>query len=108
MTTPRVGTWLRVLLVASLALNVAFAAGFAWRHFDGHDGRPGMHRTHAMRGTMMPSPRVLRQVLPEERRVVVDALLEEHRTNGKRGEREAQSPAGVIGQRECQDAGSQR
>ena len=28
---------------------------------------------------MMPSPRVLRQVLPEERRVVVDALLEEHR-----------------------------
>ena len=79
MTTPRVGTWLRVLLVASLALNVAFAAGFAWRHFDGHDGRAGGHRPHAMRGTMMPSPRVLRQVLPEERRVVVDALLEEHR-----------------------------
>ena len=79
MTTPRVGTWLRVLLVASLALNVAFAAGFAWRHFDGHDGRSGGHRPHAMRGTMMPSPRVLRQVLPEERRAVVDAVLEEHR-----------------------------
>ena len=80
MTTPRLGTWLRVLLVASLALNVAVAAGFAWHHFDrGHDrGRDG-HRPHVMRGTMMPSPRVLRQVLPEERRVVVDALLHEHR-----------------------------
>ena len=79
MTTPRSGTWLRALLVASLAMNIAVLAGFAWRHFDGHDGRPGGHRTHVMRGTMMPSPRVLRQVLPEERRVVVDALLEEHR-----------------------------
>src|SRR5690606_27736059 len=37
------------------------------------------HRAPGMRGTMMPNPRVLRQVLPEERRVVVDALLAEHR-----------------------------
>lgn len=79
MNIPRTGTWLRVLLVVSLALNVAVLAGFAWHHFGGHDPRPTGHLRHVMRGTMMPSPRVLRQVLPEERRVVVDALLEEHR-----------------------------
>ena len=79
MTSHRLGTWVRVLLVVSLALNVAVLAGFAWHHFGGHDGRPGGDRHHAMRGTMMPNPRVLRDVLPEERRVVVDAMLEEHR-----------------------------
>jgi len=78
--TPRSSIWLRVLLVVSLGLNVAVLAGFGWRHFDHHDGRHGGPRGHsAMRGTMMPSPRVLRQVLPEDRRAVVDTLLEKHR-----------------------------
>src|SRR5690606_37322049 len=90
MTPTRPGTWLRVLLIASLALNIAVVAGFAWHHFDArHDGwsrasagddrAPRAHGAQSMRGTMMPNPRVLRQVLPEERRVVVDALRAEHR-----------------------------
>ena len=83
MTTPatpaRFGTWLRVLLVVSLALNVAVAAGFAWHHFNGHEGRRDGHRMLVVRGAMMPNPRVLRAVLSEERQAVVDAVLAEHR-----------------------------
>jgi len=80
MTSSRSVTWLRVLLVASLGLNVAVLAGLGWRHFGHHDDRPGGHRGQsAMRGQMMPSPRVLRQVLPEDRRVVVDQLIAKHR-----------------------------
>jgi uncharacterized membrane protein len=80
MTGIRAGTWLRVLLVVSLGLNVAVLAGLGWRHF-GHDGgHRGGHGPHAaMRGSLMPNPRVLRQVLPEDRRAVVDGLIAKHR-----------------------------
>ena len=86
MTPPRTGTWLRALLVASLALNIAVLAGFAWRHFD--HGRTDHRLPHAMRGTMMPSPRILRDVLSEERREVVDAVLAGHRAGIRASVRE--------------------
>jgi uncharacterized membrane protein len=66
------------VLVASLALNVALLAAFAWQQF-GHDGPRRGPPGHHMRGGVMPSPRVLRSALPAERQAVVDAILEEHR-----------------------------
>ena len=76
--SPRARTGLRWLLVASLALNVALLAGLGWAHLDGDDHRDGP-RMHLARGTMMPSPHLLRGVLSEERQAVVDAVLAEHR-----------------------------
>ncbi|GAB3726513.1 hypothetical protein GCM10028862_01890 [Luteimonas pelagia] len=77
-TPPGTARRTRWVLVASLALNVALLAGFAWQHL--HDdgprhGPPG----HPLRGGMMPSPRLLRGALPAERQAVVDAILEKHR-----------------------------
>lgn len=77
--TPRFDTALRWLLVASLALNIGVLSGIAWHHFgDGDDSHRGHMRMMA-RGTMMPSPRLLHRVLPEERRAVVDAVMARHR-----------------------------
>ena len=78
--SPRFDTALRWLLVASLALNVGLLSGIAWEHFD-HDRDHEPRRVHVRmpRGTMMPSPHLLRGVLSEERRAVVDGVLAEHR-----------------------------
>ena len=78
MSASRLGTGLRWLLVASLALNAALLAGIAWEHFDRDGPRRGRFAHHAS-GTMMPNPMMLRGALPEERRAVVDEVLERHR-----------------------------
>lgn len=81
MTVPRPAYGPRWLLLVSLALNVALLAGIAWEYFD-HDG-PRHPRGHALHmATMthpMPNPMRLRGSLPEDRRGIVDAVLDEHR-----------------------------
>lgn len=75
--SPRFDTALRWLLVASLALNVGLLSGIAWKYLDRDDPPKRIHLRMA-RGTMMPSPHLLRRALPEDRRAVVDAVLAEH------------------------------
>lgn len=77
MTTPRLPAGLRWLLVGSLALNVALLAGIGWLHFDHRPMHHGPAR-HVMHGVMMPSPRMLREAVPEPRRAVVDQVLHRH------------------------------
>lgn len=73
----RFDTAMRWLLVASLALNVGILAGLGWAHFS--DDGPHQRHMRMARGTMMPSPRLLRGVLPAERRAVADAVMAAHR-----------------------------
>jgi uncharacterized membrane protein len=75
--SPRFDAALRWLLVASLALNVGLLSGIAWKFLE-RDDPPQRKIVRVTRGAMMPSPHLLRRALPEERRAVVDAVLDEH------------------------------
>ncbi|HET6602671.1 MAG TPA: periplasmic heavy metal sensor [Xanthomonadaceae bacterium] len=84
----------RWMLVGSLALNVALVAGMGWHYFE----LPKRHaKAMYMHGDrFMPSPRLLRQGLPEERHGVVDAVLDRHRPTIRGAVREVFQARGDV------------
>lgn len=67
---------IRIILLTSLALNLALGVGLAWRVL--HPGQPPA-ASHQREPRPMFHPEALRRALPKERSELLDSVLAQHR-----------------------------